>query len=258
MGTFVLGYSDKALDATYSGGTWATNLGLEQFNVSYTTAVARTTTDAVLSLDVTILDLIDIGCVGILNHNLTSAATMQWEFFSEVGRTTLVHDTGSITIGSFSPELLTKNSLTTIPNISEYYITLTITDTLNPDNYLEIGGLFIGKRLSSSCNIDYGLTHGVEDSSPTMLSDHGVAHHIQIPVKRTAAFGLSLIDYDEGDAAFKMMLETGVTKRVFYQFDEDDSKLGIYTYVAELSKMSPLQYPSYNINDVNFSIKELT
>lgn len=258
MGNFILGYGDKALNAVYSGGTWATNLGLSQFTVNYSTAIARTTTDAELTIDVTITDLIEIGCVAVLNHNLTSAATIRWRIYEEIGRTTLIYDSTALTVGNFADELGVKNTITAIPNVSKYYLRLTVNDTSNPDNFLQFGGIFIGTRFQTDCNVDYGLTHGVEDPSNTMYSDHGVEHNIQSPVKRTATFGLSLRTYAEGDRAFRMMLESGTVKRVLYQFDEDDKKDGLYSFLGKLDKLSPLQYPTHNINDMNFSIRELT
>lgn len=260
MGRFIFGYDDESLLATYqSANNFQTNIGVSQLNINYSSAVMRTDDLAPLVIEIDHAADHTFSTLGIVNHNFSPAATVEFQAFSDSNKTNQIYTTGPVTVGDYAIEVAVRTLAMGIPDTQSAHWKLLVTDAANPDGYLQIGTLFMGKRFHPDCNMDYGLRHGVEDQYSTRFtSDQGVDTFLTAPKKRTANFALSNRSLDEGNEFFRMMLSTGITRRVLYQFDEDDNINGLYTFMGTLSQLSPLDYPYFQANAMNLSIRELT
>lgn len=257
MGKFILGFNDLGLTATYSSGnTFKSELGLDQLNVEYSSAVLHTSDLADLTINLKLKQVNSIGVLAISNHNLSPAATIQWMIYNDAGRTTKVFDSNEITVGKMDDSLPVKTTVQSVDNISGGYLTIVIKDSANSDGFIQIGNLFCGQRFDTDCNMDYGFNGLPADNSTVFVSDGGVNSYIRKSMKRQFNMGFSLRKLEEGSRAFKLMLRQGLTKRVVFQFDEDEDQEGIYTIMGTLKTLSALTWPMYNVNNYNFSIEE--
>jgi len=258
MAKYVLGHSDIGVLANYTGGNWKVGLGLELFNRTLLTATSKTVDLSELILDVTLNSSQDIEVLGICNHNISTLGTYQWECFSDSGRTISVYDSGPITPYAYHESIPHKTTCDTLDApITNVYWRLTINDT-NADGYIKIGRLFIGKRFHSTCNMDYGLKHGV-DTGKTIVetSTAGVEAFVQSIRSRSALFTHSLGLRAQGNEFYDMQYGSGISENFLYEFDPDEKNKGLHTFMARNESISPLDYPNSNINSMAFSLKEV-
>jgi len=261
MGKFILGFNNKGLSADYqSANTFQPELGLSQLNNEYVSAVLRTINTSDLVININLVVDHKVGVIAVSHHNLRPTATIQWIAYNDLGRSDILKDWGEITVGNFDESINIKTTVLPVDDIDAAYFTVTIKDSGHPDGFLQIGSLFIGNRFRTNCNMDYGYSSIPIDNSDIFTSDGGINSYIRKPIKRQFNMGFSLRSIEEGDKAFKLMLMQGITKRIVYQFDEDDTNNlihdGIYTIIGNLQSLSALTYVSFNINNYNFSITE--
>ena len=262
MSKFILGFNDYGLKASYSSSnTFLANLGLGQLNVDYSSSVLRTNGIADLTIDITLHDHHKLSVLGIIHHNLTPTATIQWKLFADSGRITLLPggDTGEIVVGEFNEDII-RTSVHTMADIESAYLTVIVKDPANTDGFLQVGNIFCGQRHRTDCNMDYGLGHVPISLSSQFTSDGGINSYVSKPTKRSVNMQLSLRKLEEGDRAFKLFLKQGLSKRMIYKFDEDDIDntlhQGIYTFCGTFQTLNPLTYPMFDVNAYQFSIQE--
>lgn len=260
MSDFVLGYGDVSNNCTYtSTDSWSTTLPLSMLNNSLITAIAKTDTDNSITIDITIAasDVTDVSVLGIINHNLTTSGTYRWRCYSDAGRTILVYDSTSISVPTFSTDLIYKTLVNaTVSTYSQRYWRLDLVDATLTE--LTIGKIFLGKRFYPDRNMDYGMQMGVADTSTDIISSPtGVEFYNSYPVKRYVNFGMSLVNYTDSDEQFKMNLKQGLSKPVLFEFNPAEFKEGIYSFVGRMSSLNPLLFPSFNINNFNINITEI-
>lgn len=257
MGKFILGFNDEGLNATFqSTNAFKPELGLQQLNIQYTSSVLHTDDTSELTININLSTHHTIGVLAVINHNLTPAATIQWQAFSDLGHTTSLYDSGDVVVGDFDESLHLKNTVLAMANINAAYLVVVIKDATNPDGFIQIGNLMCCERFNTECNMNYGYSALPVDISSVFVSDGGINSYSRKPIKREFNMGFSLRTLDEGNRAFKLMLRQGVTKRMVYQFDEDDTLEGLYTISGTLKTLSALQYPFFNVNNFNFALSE--
>lgn len=262
MSNFVLGYSDVSNSATYSGGTWETGLDTDMLNRELVTAAARTTTTANLELSIVLSETQDNEVIGLVNHNLTTIGTWRVRAYAEVGHTTLLYDSGLITVGSYNPDLNNKTCLNVCDtSYTTPYWLISISDATNSDGYLKLGSIFIGKKYANSLsgqNMDYGLSLNIDVSNNVIQSSTaGVESYIDNPLRREYNFSTSLQDNTISDEYFLMGLRQGNSKKVIFELDSTQFKEGIHTMIARMTNATSLQTQYYNLNKSNFIIMEI-
>lgn len=259
MGEFTLGYGDIGYSASFTGGTWTGELDYRMLNRQLITAVARTLdlTPLVLDITQTVAEPIDV--LGVVNHNLTPSGTYRWTAYSDPSRTTLVYDSGTISAGTYYDYMPNKTTCDRIDSpVNTSYWRLELNDPTNPDGYMQMGRLFMGKRFVPSKNMDYGLKMGIsEDNTSIIESPTGIESFVDAPNKRTATFSLSLIGYDIGDNFYRMALRDGIVGACLFDFDPDDKNEGMRTFICRQRTLTPLDYPSYDVNTLAVNLVEI-
>jgi hypothetical protein len=182
--------------ATVSGGSWQASLPVTNVADRRITRVARTTSAAAAN---TVID-IDCGATksmrgfGLFNHNLQSTA--QWRIkasLSAIGSTDVL-DSGAKNVlqMSLSPDVLewedtgwwegigdgwVRNMHPIIyvhsELISARYVRIEITDTTNPDGYVQVGRAFAGPVLEPAYNDDLGRGSGFVDFNTFDVGEAG-------------------------------------------------------------------------------------
>lgn len=260
MSDFILGYSNVGKNCTYtSGQTWDTNLPITMLNNEYITAVAKTgvgVTTTTIDITIDSADASDIEVMGIINCNLTSG-TYKWECFSDSGRSVKVYDGPSTAIPAFYENINYKTIISVADqSYSNLYWRLIINETT--ESLISIGKIFLGKRYYQNRNMDYGLQMGVlDDSTEVYKSESGVETYNNAMKKRYASFSLSLMDYAFGDSHFKMSFENGISGNVLFEFDPENFKGGLYSFIGRMNTLNPLEFPHYNINNVAVNLVEI-
>lgn len=258
MSNYVLGYHDIGYEASYTGGTWRDDLDTGMLNRQLLTAVSKTLDLTDLTLDITLNASIDIAVLGICNHNMSTSGTYRWTAYSDSGRTNVVYDSGIITAYDYLDSIANKTTCDAIDTpVDDAYWRLKITDT-NSDGYIQIGRLFMGKRLNTENNMNTGLKLGV-DVSNTIIQESiaGIEVIIQSVNIRTAAFSHPAEDTSVGTEFLSMQLRDGVSEPCLFEFNPEVKSNGLSTFIGRSSIISPLDYPSFASNSFSFQIKEI-
>ena len=259
MKNYVLGFSDISRQATITGGVWRDDLDTKMLKRGLLTAVAKTVDLTTLVLDITLGESKDIQVLGICNHNISPTGTYQWECFSDSGRTVGVYDSTTITSYEYDKSLIHKTTCDSIEiPVTDIYWRLTIVDAGNTEGFTKIGRLFIGERFDPTCNMSYGLKHGI-DTKNTIIerSNVGIEAFIQSVRTRTALFTHKYMSIELGEKFFSMQMEMGVSEAVLYEFNPENKAKGLFTFVGRNDTINPLDYPYSKLNALAFNIKEI-
>jgi hypothetical protein len=187
-----------------------------------------------------------VGCLALPKHTMTASATVRWRGYSGAGHTTLVYDSGTLSM-SWSAE--TAESLAGLnyahvhvpaaAQTARYWFT-EITDTGNPAGYVDVARLVIAGAYQPAINMSYGAALGIEDDSTRLLSDGGAAIPNAKSKRRTFAGVLDNIAEAEALGSFwRMQKNLGTTGQLFFVFDPADT-----TYKHERAFLAVLRAPS--------------
>lgn len=242
----------------------------------------------------------EIGCIAIANHNFTTNAKVQVLGFynADFTNTAIQIAAGKSTqfdsgVNYFAyPRLFPAESGKypfTDPNwwygtiesdrLREYTplatffpeknyevmsVLITITDTNNPDNYLEMGRVFIGRTIEPKNNPEYGdISQGYIDLSETQRAVNNTKYHYIRPKMRTLSCTLKHLDKDEAFGGFyDAQREVGLTGEMLYAFSKpeyvgsvnNDGGINMTTdksfyqrsFLCNFSDLSPVDMPYVN------------
>jgi len=262
MSDFVLGNRDIGYFSSFTGGSWKSAFPIRMLNRELITAVARSTTIPSVSditFDFNLKYNIDIEVFGLVNHNLTSTGTYRFQLFSDIGRTSQVYDSGTITVGIFFDAIKHKtNCHVMTSSINSLYARLTLSDPSNTDGYFELGRVFVGERFYPNRNMTYGMKFGVDDSNSSILeSESGIEHFVIYPKKRTVNFSFKHINNEKSIEYSKMQLSDGVIGACLFEFDPSDWQEGVRTFLCRNTALDPLDYNAYNLNSLSMKLTEV-
>lgn len=205
----VFGLNNRIDQATLtSTASYAATLPLANIQTPQLSTPARTTSDAefTMTVDLTSVAARSIGCIAIAGHNLSRTATLQ--IVTKQGSTT-VNDSGVLSPWPYLPDthphwrkhtfsyaIIDSERITDLPSTFIYFlpdnvegnkVLITITDTSNPDNYIEIGRLFVGEQLAPDMAEDWGqLNYGFNDLVDLVKTKTGAKYAYRYAIQRTA------------------------------------------------------------------------
>lgn len=187
-------FSAASDGGTISGGAWTTGLPLANVRTTQPGEVARTT-NALAASTKFVIDMTigrPVGMFGLVNHNLSGDATVRLQLSNNAdGSAPLIDVTipgrepnvpfGSLPWGEFHWEgyaseatpggAITSYTHSDVPN--GRYILVDITDTGNPDGYVEIGRFMAGLPFTPKYNMGYGAAISFVDESTKTRSIGG-------------------------------------------------------------------------------------
>ncbi len=255
--SFLLLHNDQSLDASISSSSsYESNLPPSQLNNELIRAVTRT--QSAVTTYVIKLNLAGSGSIdafALVNHNLTSSGTVRLQVFTTDARSVQSYDSGSLSISAGSDVLDMVTQAWTFTAQTDRYLTVTLTDaTLS---YIEVGRIFVGERLVTDTNMNFGAQMiPVDDSSIRLASAGGVNHHIRQQPTRAAAFKLDLQLLATGLDHFEMQMRQGICRQVIFQKEENDWNSGLYTFIGTLEKLSPVVHNVPLRNSFNTAVIE--
>ena len=128
------------------------------------------------------------------------------------------------------------------------YGTVEIEDNANPDNYVELGQLFVAGGFQPEHNAEYqGFGDGRTDLSSSVKSVGGQKYSTARRRPRTVDFNFPILTQAEGDHLDEMMAEVGTTEDVLYVPDPADAaKSQRYGFLGTLRELTRLEYPFFD------------
>lgn len=233
-----------------SGGSWETSLPLSNLQDRRLAKVARSTNDDAAStqFDLDLGTARTVRVVALVGHNFSSAATVEVDAGSSQGSTS-AHNGSALAAypsGETAETLegLTLAYLLILPaDVSARWWRVKIVDTSNPDNYVQIGRLFVAPAYQPTINASYGLREGWEDDSVSHHSDGGATLHRERRKRRTASFALAEITENEALVnVFPLQHRQGTTRQCYYIFDPaDTTHLFRRSFLCRQREMSSLE-----------------
>lgn len=125
-------------------------------------------------------------------------------------------------------------------------VTILVTDTSNPNGYIEAARVIAGNYWSPVNQCEVGVEMGMADMSKHERSDAGDLRTDRGPRYKTLSFDLSYMPAADRNTFWKLMLNSGMTRPVLVSLDPENSGDGsgesIMQIYGKLSRMSSLKY----------------
>lgn len=201
----------------------------------------------------------EIDLISLIGHNGTASATIT----VKAGSTAAVSDYTSGSLSLISGLDLGYSSnvfMLHLDTAQTYrYWKIEISDSSNPDGYIQIGRLYVTKAFQPSVNIDYGESQGFIDNSKIRRTMNGEPVPLRREPYRFTDFTLSFGSKNEMYGTLHEIDRLrGLSKDVLYINDPDESdhlqRRVIYGLMTELN---PVINSYFGIFQKKFRIEEI-
>lgn len=285
MSNIILAWPNHTGDGTLSSpDAWESTLPLVNLQSRIFSDVAQT---AVLtpSITATFTDFKSIGTVALAAHNLSETATIRIRFYSDAAKTTLLLDSGFVAVwprvfDSLQLPWEANNFWLGTPSYADtkiftqlftyhadrnYFIKcvqIDITDSSNPDSYIEAGRLFLAATFEPQYNPPYGkldMQYAVNTEIVEALDDESTEYaHIRRP-KRIVNIGFDYLTKNEGIMRIlDMQRSQGIDKEILYaESREYDQFSNATTFLGRLVSLDKLSIPDVSLYSATINIKEI-
>lgn len=219
-------------------------------------------------------------CVTIPKHNLSLAATMTVILWADLAMTRMVASEtvrvatqaawGSLPFGDVSwfdgiisaeTAQFFQQPATVIFDAPQFcrVVQVQISDSGNPDSFIELSRLVITPGYQPSLNIVFGAQIGVNDPTIVTRSLGGADFYDLRPKHRTLVANIPYLPDDEAlTNAFVMQMRLGLSGQFFFSmYPADPTKSALTSFVATLQKLDPLTAASFGYYGVTFTIEEV-
>lgn len=281
MSNFLIGFNNKVDTATLSAGSWVASLPLNNLK-DYRTAKKARTTDATAAntqLRFALVDLMYIGVVGLISTNASADATYRLKLFSDAGFTTVVYDSGTLSLyptGSLppgarfwgSPELWSgkptneelnrwqRNVIHTLSaSTLAKYGEIQITDTGNAAGYFEAGRLFVGKIWQPLRNPSEAHFQLASRTAVTHASDGTPYFKVERP-DFSMPFALKNLNLDEAMLILDIQALADVHGEILVMWDPSEIAYWFRRQVfGRLKQLDPVEHPHYATYAASFQVE---
>jgi hypothetical protein len=267
----IFSYPDLTLSGTLSGGSWQSSLPLSNLTQQLLSKVARSTNALASStlIQVNLGSAKAIRCFALLNHNISFAGTVRIRGYSDSSYSSMVTgaDTGAVNVwpqSNFTTDDASKypNSWIGLFSSSKtaQYWKIEITDTSNPNGYVQLGRLWLGDaNFEPSVGLNYGSSLGYVPRDLIEESLGGVKwSEKRIPRRSMHATFDALTDEDKYQA---LILSKTLTTTDEMLFISDAAALPkamlLESFLATAESLSPLTYPYYGAHQWPIQLLEV-
>jgi hypothetical protein len=214
----VLGYNNLIESATLSGGDWETDYPLSNVQTRYHGQRARSTsTSATITVAVAGIDVVAVA------GNFSQTATFQYVAGA--------YDSGAISASAI-----------VLPT-TEASVTITITDTSNPDGYVAVGRVFVGAAWQPALCIDWGYSLGIESRTGVAESLGGVEFFDVKRSRRTWSGKWSwLTDSEAFDGLLAIQKSHDIWREIAFILD-DANPLQQNAFLGRFRQLSSVEHP---------------
>lgn len=283
MANFTLCFGNKADGATLSTGSWSTQLNLTNLTDYRLRKVARST-DALAASTKFRFALTGptyIQALALAATNCSVNATYRWRLFSDAGFTTQIYDSGTLDLyptGSMPASQIptgAANFGTTKPlqeeadrfqnNIVHLLTTpmharwgdLQITDTGNPDGYVEAGRLFVGQVFRPVRNHAYGDI-SFRPTSRTRLTRarDGTSYYSEERPDFCIPVAFKWLTEDEAMRLLDLQVHMGLSGEVLAIWNADQVAYWWRRQIfGRLKELNPVEHPLYATYAAAFQVE---
>jgi hypothetical protein len=300
-----LSYPNRIDESTLvpaNSANWTTELPLINAQNHVLKKVARTVTgvnaagDSIsVTFGIVLPKYREIGCIAIANHNLTTNATIRFEGFYNDDYTDKKFDNGINYFAYtrlYAPEsgfylfenpewwygTIEESQLLSYTPLSSYYpdtnkvcksIRVTITDTLNPDDYIQFGRVFLGRTVEPKYNPEYGdLQQGYVDLTEIQRAIDNTKYFYIKPKMRTVSCIFKHLDKDEAYLGFyDAQREVGISGELLYAYSKPeyigninmtyDKAFYARNFLCNFSELNPIDNPYINGYATTIKLEEI-
>lgn len=267
---------NDADDATLSA-TPALVAALPQANLQDVSRakVARTTSLAAQDIKGTWATPRTISAAAIVRHNLTSDGTWRLRLYSDAAWTTLVYDSGVVVacppkalgdlewgvdpLGAnlFTDWALAFSSMFFNAAVAQSF-TLSIADAGNPDTYMEISRLCVGRTLEPLYNFDWGFSLSWQEQTTQQRTEGGTLRSDGAEPYRRLAFRVANLSASDRPKFTEYLRKAGMRSDAFVSmFPNDGTSLERdHAMSAKLVQASPLAGDFVNNFMADFVMEE--
>lgn len=280
----MLGFPNRIDSSTLSGGAWVNTLPLRNLQIRTLGKVARSVDLAPASTQFKI----DLGrstksrLIDLPNHNFSQEAQYRITSSMDAGLSSLDYDSGWLDVwpvmyefgepeweddnwwtGKYNDEEVdgyTTALVHILPedSVSRYW-RIEISDPTNTAGFIQIGRAFIGPAWQPKINMIYGASISWETGTTVTTARSGAEYFdVQIPA-RVERFTLNFMQEDEAfGRAFELQRQAGIHSEILFIHDPDDTVHALRRqFLSRLRELSPIDFPSFNLNGTAFELKEL-
>jgi hypothetical protein len=251
---FILGYANQVDDAPVSGGSWEAAYPLTNVKTRYLYQRARSTDDLATSSTM-VIDTGEnqtIGVVALIRHNISSNGTVQILGYENAGLTELAYDSTELSVypgGEFAHAFTP---------VAARYWKIIIDDSGNPDDYIELGRVFIGWKFEPEVCTDWGMSIGVESQTTVMQALAGPEYFDSRPNRRIVTGQWSWLTQAEAHGVYLSILrEQDVEKEVYAIFDPDTPFPDQCWFLGRFRTLNAIEWPYLDRHSVGFEIGEV-
>ena len=270
MDPVLIGYNNLLDAATLTPGigSWSANAPLANLKDPVVSVAARSTDALAAStkFEVDLGSAQTVGLVALSGVNLTSAATIRVRGSTATNAGgTVVYNGSAINVwptGTDAALLARHNRWTPIVKVtatSARYWLIEITDTANPDGYVQLGRVFLGPVVQPTWNMSYGARLRWVNRNVRDETESGVLYTSRRPAYRETVFALDHLTRAEAITSLHdLHLLTAESPEVVLLFDPastDTTRLR-ESYLGELHDFDPLGYASPERYSSGFVIRE--
>lgn len=284
MGKLVLGYGNKADDATLSGGSYEATLPLTNLQDRMIGLVARTAdlTLASTQFDADIGDRPTTRVLALANHNMSLDALYRIQGCSEATFADPEYDSGWAEVwpavyhtadlpweapnwwsGKYTEEERAGYVWTLIHDIGSTkrlrYWRFEFDDQGNDAGYLQYGRLFVGQGWEPTYGVSAEAELGWEPNTDFQRTRSGAKVFDRRTPARVFTFNTEGLDEDEAmQFAFELQRVAGIDKEVVLIFDDEDTIHALRRrYLGTLQRLSPIRFPALTAGVTGWSVEEV-
>lgn len=195
---------------------------------------------------------------GLLDHNMTSAATVQLRKSSDnfVANDVLVATFTMSRTDDDSETVILDPAVAYITSTSERYWRISIADSGNADGYVEMGRVFLGTYTEMTKNYMVGWGIKPVDLSIRRRSLNGVVHVNVKPQYRTLDLAFRVVTRVQKDAIRKIADSIGANKAAWFDVDPDNAARDLYVIYGRLAEVPRFENTRWNLWSLSLTIEE--
>jgi hypothetical protein len=139
------------------------------------------------------------------------------------------------------------------------YWRIDITDTTNPDGYIEIGRLFLGSASGRSINVEYGPAISIESRTEVAEALDGPEYFNELANRRVwQGTWSALTDAEAYRQMLVIMKDSDVSGEVyFFEDDADNNYQDLRWFYGRLRSLSGIEWPYLDRHSVAIEVSEL-
>jgi hypothetical protein len=282
----VIAWPNHVDKAEISGGSYLNSLPLTNAKNRVFAKKARSTdlsyssTQFELELDGSKLTEV----FAVAGHNLSSSATVRIRLYTDISKTDLIYDTGTVDAwpSVFSQEELEWENLNfwdgSVPqdeleSFTPLFFHVVKSDTLlyprkilveifddsNPIGYVEFGRVFVGTAFQPKLNMQFGASLGYSINTEVETSQNNTEYFDRKRPRRTASFSLDGLSMQEGHSTIMSLLRTqGTDQEVFFTYQNTEDTLQYNrTFLARLQQVDPIRQPYFDRVETSINLLEI-